>query len=81
MPGSTMTRSPFGSVRMKARGWLASYCSAIKGDMQHLKKPLDLPSQYVICKYLFRESYTPVPNKINPRMNEARAPSGFGPMT
>ena len=27
------------------------------------------------------ETYTPVPNKINPRMNEPRAPSGFGPMT
>ena len=44
-PGSTMTRSPSGSVRIKGLGWVDSYCSAMSGEMLHLKNPTPLPKR------------------------------------
>lgn len=43
--GSRMTLSPLARVSTVGRGCVASYCSAIRGEMLHLKKPTPVPKK------------------------------------
>lgn len=72
-----MTRSPLGSVRRYALGWLCSYCSATRGEIYNInfRYFTDLQDFRLLTQHL--KSPTPLPKRINPRINAASAPFGL----